>query len=101
MTLRRYKAPNTDLWKTATKKIKVKTMDETRKIQRDDLGQRFGKAYIQQQDLGTLALKKIKRRKLDEEDEVEVVDDLEAQIKKISNKQANNIEADAESDMSN
>lgn len=91
--VRRYKPPSTDLWKAATKKIKLKTADEKRNIEKNELGQRIGKAFIQQQDLDTLALKKVKKRKTDDK---EKADDLEAQIKKIS--QANNKQIHDEGD---
>lgn len=68
MSLRRVKYPDNDTWKQATKvkKSKAKQEDKKRNISYNILGQRIGKAYIQQQDLGTLALKKIKRRKITE-----------------------------------
>jgi ribosome production factor 2 len=83
LDIRRYTPPTKDLWKACMKKIKTKTMDEKRNIEKNELGQRIGKAFIQQQDLGTLALKKVRKRKMTEvkkDDE----NDLEKQIQKIS-----------------
>lgn len=71
MEFRRCKMPDNDTWKAATKvqKSKAKQMDKKHNITKNALGQRIGKAFIQQQDLGTLALKKPKRSKLVEGEE--------------------------------
>lgn len=65
MKIRRVRHPDRDTWKAATKimKSKAKQLDKKRNISYNELGQRIGKAYIQHQDLSTLALKKQKRRK--------------------------------------
>lgn len=84
-SLRRHTPPNSDLWKAATKRLKpLKTVDEKHNITRNELGQRIGKAFIQQQSLDTLALKKVKKRKTNETGEGQDVTNLEEQIKKIS-----------------
>lgn len=71
MEIRRIKHADRDIWKAATKvkKSKAKALEKKRNITKNELGQRIGKAFIQHQDLGTLALKKVKRRKLSENEE--------------------------------
>ena len=70
MTLRRVKHADHESWKAATKvkKSKTKQINKKRNISHNELGQLIGKAYIQQQDLDTLALKKAKRKKIVEGD---------------------------------
>ena len=65
MTIRRVRHPDNDAWKAATKvfKSKKRALDKKRNISKNELGQTIGKAFIQHQDLGTLALKKVKRKK--------------------------------------
>lgn len=68
MKVRRVKNPDREAWKAATKvaKSKAKQLDKKRNISYNELGQKLGKAFIQHQDLSTLALKKQKRRKVTE-----------------------------------
>ncbi len=70
MSLRRVKHADHEAWKAATKvkKSKAKMIMKKRNISHNVLGQQVGKAYIQHQDLATLALKKPKRKKIIEED---------------------------------
>ena len=76
MTLKRIKHADNDMWKSATKvsKSKKKQIEKKRNISHNELGQTVGKAYIQHQDLSTLALKKMKRRKGAEVEEGEEED---------------------------
>ena len=100
-SMRRWKPPTSDLWKASTKKLKVKTQDEKRNISKNELGQRIAKAYIQQQDLDTLALKKVKTRKADDNDNNDKnqdPNDLETQIKKLTSKSQNELKQLNEND---
>lgn len=65
MTIRRVKHADNDMWKSATKILRSKKqiMMKKQNISTNVLGQKVGKAYIQHQDLGTLALAKLKRKK--------------------------------------
>jgi ribosome production factor 2 len=71
MTIRRVKHADNDMWKSATKILRSKTkiLEKKRNISTNVLGQRVGKAYIQHQDLGTLALKKPQRKRVVEKTE--------------------------------
>eukprot|EP00344_Euplotes_crassus_P008668 CAMPEP_0197018538 /NCGR_PEP_ID=MMETSP1380-20130617/80158_1 /TAXON_ID=5936 /ORGANISM="Euplotes crassus, Strain CT5" /LENGTH=117 /DNA_ID=CAMNT_0042445771 /DNA_START=677 /DNA_END=1033 /DNA_ORIENTATION=- len=71
MSIRRVKHADHEAWKAATKvkKSKAKIIQKKRNISHNELGQTVGKAYIQHQDLNTLALKKPKRKKIIEGDE--------------------------------
>jgi ribosome production factor 2 len=66
LTFRRDKIASHELFKTACKKPKV--LNPEKKAQKknlftDALGQQMGKVYLQQQDISTLATKKIKKPK--------------------------------------
>ena len=81
LSLRRIKDADRDTWKAATKVIKSKSkqLDKKHNISYNELGQKIGKAYIQQQDLVTLGLRKLKRKKVAEGEQNEV-NDGEVQI---------------------
>lgn len=66
MEIRRVKQPDRETWKIATRvrKSKLKLLEKKRNISYNELGQKIGKAYIQHQDLSTLALKKPMRKKV-------------------------------------
>ena len=76
MSLRRLKDADRDTWKASTKviKSKAKIQDKKHNITYNELGQKIGKAYIQQQDLDTLGLRKLKRKKVVEGEKEEADD---------------------------
>jgi len=95
MTLRRIKHADHESWKAATKvnKSKTKQINKKRNISHNELGQLIGKAYIQQQDLDTLALKKVKRKKIvegDEEKPKRVTKDKKKKIENYPEEENNN-----------